>query len=272
MLNPVMLDKVKFFDDFIESEKAEIAQGDHSVFKKYHELQPILNEGEEGNSFFILIQGLANVYKKPNVNAIAELKAGAVFGELAFLSRRLRVASVVAMQSCVVLEFSHAMLGKLSPDLRDKLKDKLISLLVHHLDDIIKLRTKIYFNQNPTPWVAPKINEEPNKKIEIFNDKDYQIYYLGNLEAILENSVEGTQRKVRMAELTDEIPLKFLRIIKKGRQDPDDYLFGQDGSQLGYVIPKKARQVWQSTMVSYHSDVLLRRRQLELYQRVDQIY
>ena len=215
MFDVKLLDKIKFSADFSPEEKAEIAALEDTIFKKYDPLEPIINEGDSGKSFFIILTGSVSVYKNPNVNAIAKLSPGAVFGEVSFLSPKFRSASVIANEETIVLEFSHDILNELSFKLRDKLKDKLIYLLVKHLDDVIKLRTRDYYTiDKANPFTKNKKSPVFRKKVMIFSEGGYNIYYLGNMEALLENDVDGTEKTVKMVKLQKEIPLKFIRYIE----------------------------------------------------------
>ncbi|MBF0615031.1 MAG: cyclic nucleotide-binding domain-containing protein [Magnetococcales bacterium] len=254
MFDVQLLDKIKFFADLPQNAKLEIASLD-TVFKKYAANSPIINEGDESDSFFVLIQGKVNVYKKPNVNPISELKPGSIFGEIAFLSNKPRGASVVAVDPCILLEFDRKILHQLSPDVRDLLKDKLITILVKHLNDIIDLRTKETFGLvTSNPHEAEMIGAKVEVRKQIFAQEGYYIYYVGNGEALIENKNEGTQNKVRMTELTETIPGKFVTAIKQANRDPDDYLYGQSGDFGGYLVLKSARQAWKSTLLAIQAE------------------
>ncbi|MEO5330580.1 MAG: cyclic nucleotide-binding domain-containing protein [Magnetococcus sp. YQC-5] len=254
MFDVQLLEKIKFFADFSQSAKNEISRLD-SVFKKFLPNTPIINEGDDSGSFFILLQGKVSVYKKPNVNPINELKPGSIFGEVAFLSAKPRSASVVAVEPCILLEFDRSVMYQLSPDVRDQLKDKLITILVQHLNDVIDLRTKESFGLSTNnPHEVEMIGSKVQIKKQIFSQDGYFIYYLGNGEALIENKSEGTQNKVKMTELTERIPGKFVAAIKQANRDPDDYLYGQSGDFGGYLVLKIARHAWKSTMMTFHAE------------------
>ncbi|MBF0439408.1 MAG: cyclic nucleotide-binding domain-containing protein, partial [Magnetococcales bacterium] len=113
MFDARLLDKIKFFSDLSQSAKKEISMLD-SAFKKFPSESTVVSEGDETYSFFVLLQGMASVYKKPNINPINELKPGAVFGEAAFLTEKPRMATVIAMDTCIFLEFDRKILNQLS--------------------------------------------------------------------------------------------------------------------------------------------------------------
>ncbi len=79
------------------------------VPRKFAPENIICNEGEEGNSIFIISQGEVSVYKKNregNQIWLDNLKEGNFFGEFGFLSESGRKASVKAISETEVLEIS----------------------------------------------------------------------------------------------------------------------------------------------------------------------
>jgi CRP-like cAMP-binding protein len=77
----------------------------------------ILKEGDEGKSIYILATGVAQVVKAaasgPAIE-LAVLQDGAFFGEMALLNGSPRVASVIAMDDCDVLEITEEILRELT--------------------------------------------------------------------------------------------------------------------------------------------------------------
>ena len=72
--------------------------------------EPVLKEGETGDSFFMLADGMVEVSKKLNGSdtVLAHLHQGAVFGEMALVSNAPRAATVTAMEDVDLLELSRA--------------------------------------------------------------------------------------------------------------------------------------------------------------------
>jgi CRP-like cAMP-binding protein len=70
--------------------------------------QTIISEGEEGDSFFMLADGVVQVAKKleGKDTVLAHLHQGAVFGEMALVSNAPRAATVRAMGDVDLLELS----------------------------------------------------------------------------------------------------------------------------------------------------------------------
>lgn len=273
MFDVKLLDKIKFSADLSDEDKQEIASLDDTVFKRFETMEPIVNEGDRGKSFFIILSGEVAVYKSPSPNPIATLFPGAVFGEVSFLSPKFRTATVIAVEETIVLEFSRDILNNLSLPLRDRLKDKLIFLLVKHLDEVIALRTQqLYASRKVNPFDEKRKADTIRQKVMIFSDKGYHIFYIGDMKALLENEAEGTSKTVRMVELVEEIPEKFARYIKESRQSPKDYLYGESGKTGGYIVPRSARQVWDSAMNHYRTEQLMLEQDARLQQKLDSIY
>ncbi|MBF0142785.1 MAG: cyclic nucleotide-binding domain-containing protein [Magnetococcales bacterium] len=128
----LIIDQIRFFGGLTAEEKAMIAELDLKIFRyKIHSL--IIREKETDNHLFFLIKGTATVAggdKKP----LAILQPGEVFGEVSFLApNKPRTADVIANSEVIVMRVGKEAFQTLDPELRDKLKDKLISVLVDRL-------------------------------------------------------------------------------------------------------------------------------------------
>ncbi|MFQ5904745.1 MAG: cyclic nucleotide-binding domain-containing protein [Candidatus Binatia bacterium] len=68
----------------------------------------VIREGEEGASFFVIIDGCVKVVKKRDGQEIilAHLKENDFFGEIALLSGKPRIATVVTTEECELLELT----------------------------------------------------------------------------------------------------------------------------------------------------------------------
>lgn len=68
----------------------------------------IIEEGNAGNAFFLLLSGRVEIRKRipdGHYKKLIELGPCGVFGEVAFLGVESRSASVIALRDCEVLEF-----------------------------------------------------------------------------------------------------------------------------------------------------------------------
>jgi CRP-like cAMP-binding protein len=75
--------------------------------------ETVVNEGELGNSFFILVDGEVRIVMAPD-KLLAELKPGAFFGEMAVIAPRRRRASVIATQPSEILEITRDELDRVT--------------------------------------------------------------------------------------------------------------------------------------------------------------
>jgi cAMP-dependent protein kinase regulator len=87
--------------------------------RKVHGGEPIITEGERGTSMFVLVEGAVRVVRLPEngqARTLAELGEGSFFGEMGLISDAPRLASVVALRDCVLLEVTREMLADLSAE------------------------------------------------------------------------------------------------------------------------------------------------------------
>lgn len=88
------LSEVPLLSTLTAWERSKIA--DALETRKYAAGTVIIREGEPGNSFFLLEEGEAEVYKSGNPHPVMAYRKGDFFGELALLNDAPRAASVVA--------------------------------------------------------------------------------------------------------------------------------------------------------------------------------
>ena len=75
------------------------------VLKEFRKGKVIVRQGTHGTSAFILKKGrvvVSQVDANGNKKIIAELKESDLFGEMAMISNNPRMASVTALEDCVV--------------------------------------------------------------------------------------------------------------------------------------------------------------------------
>jgi len=88
--------------------------------------EKVIQQGDEGNSMFILVDGEANVVVERNSSPVhvASLRGGDCFGEMSLLTGERRSATVLAHTDCDVVEIGKPVLAhslKENPDLLMKL-------------------------------------------------------------------------------------------------------------------------------------------------------
>ena len=280
MIKKSLLDKIPLFKSFSDHQRAEVARLKGVVFLKFGPNEPILSEGDKGSSFFILLKGMAHVFKKPRAEDIATLRPGHLFGEVAFLSPRPRTSSIVAQDEIFLLKFERAILKQLSPETRGKLKDKLIEILILHLEattaalntpsdalgdlDEDQKTPAEEFAQAMVEKNAPP--KEPERADVIYlGDDNFKIVHHGGHSATLIN--DDKHNKVEMVLLSAELPGKFLHAIKENKRDPEEYLYGKN-----YIIPKAAKRAWEAAYVSGSTEMIEKGRDAQHFQSLDNLY
>lgn len=134
MLMLKLMEKIPFFRQFTLEEKTVLIESE-SFFATFRDGEAIIQEGTTDNSFFILIKGSVAIVKGADLGHVVNtLDAGAVFGEISFLTKRPRSASVVSRGDTTVFMVDRTSIERLDLRLQNKIKDQLINVLVDHLD------------------------------------------------------------------------------------------------------------------------------------------
>ena len=129
-----LIDKHSFFDGFTQDEKRFLSTLESQIYK-YFPANVIIKEGETDYSFFVLLKGVVAIVKNnPKEVIITKLKAGAIFGEIAYVAKRKRTTSVIADGDVIALKIDTKNIDTLKPDIPTKLKDNLIEILVRRLE------------------------------------------------------------------------------------------------------------------------------------------
>jgi len=161
-MNPVEIIKETFiFNNLDEQEAADILK--ITKEKKFPEGETIMQEGEEGDSMYIVADGDVEVSKTITMKAeegnftkgekiLKSFKAGdnVVFGEIAMIDRENRSASVVTTTDCILLEIKRGDLLDLiekRPQMGIKILKRIAELLASRLrdssQDVIRLTTAL---------------------------------------------------------------------------------------------------------------------------------
>jgi serine/threonine protein kinase len=90
---------LNFFKDFNDDQISEVVEA--SEWNDYKKGEVIVNEGDKETSFFIVIKGGVEVLKKDKV--IGTMKQGDCFGEIAFITKAPRGATIIARTNDVTL-------------------------------------------------------------------------------------------------------------------------------------------------------------------------
>ena len=116
------------FRDFSVDEMVAVIQG--LKLLTFDRGQAILREGQPGGSLYTLTSGRVRAFKKDPAtgkqNPLGDLKEGAFFGEMSILTGQPRMASVVALTRCELLELDRSTLDgitKTHPHVWDVLRE-----------------------------------------------------------------------------------------------------------------------------------------------------
>ena len=103
------------FRDFSVDEMVAVIQG--LKLLSYERGAVILREGQGGGSLYMLTSGRVRAFKKgadAKQNPLGDLKEGAFFGEMSILTGQPRMASVVALARCELLELDRPTLDEIT--------------------------------------------------------------------------------------------------------------------------------------------------------------
>ena len=137
-----LIDKLSFFAGFTQEEKQFLSTLENQIYK-YQPSDFIITEGETDYSFYVLLKGVVCIVKSyPKELTITKLKAGAVFGEIAYVAKRKRTTSVIPDGDVIALKIDTKNIDALKPAIPTKLKDNLIEILVKRLETMNKQVTR----------------------------------------------------------------------------------------------------------------------------------
>lgn len=101
---------LRFFNEFADQEVREVIAA--ADWKQFQPLDSIVDEGALEHSFFIIASGDVAVVK--NAKQISTLSKGACFGEMSYVSKTQRSASIVAISDVELLRVDAALMEQAS--------------------------------------------------------------------------------------------------------------------------------------------------------------
>ena len=107
-----MVSRLAFFSDFTQPEIWEIIRA--GGWKRYKNGEVMISEGDLDESFFVIASGEATVHKGKTV--LGKLVAGDCFGEMGYLSKAKRTASVRASNDVTLLRVNATLMERASRD------------------------------------------------------------------------------------------------------------------------------------------------------------
>ncbi len=123
------LRRMHFFDSFHDEEIDEILNA--SVMSTYAPGQTIISEGEIDSAFYLIALGSAEVRKGDKT--IHRLQRGDCFGEIGFLTRTKRTASVVATDKVLTLKVNASLMEQVSTECQLKFYKVFTETLIYRL-------------------------------------------------------------------------------------------------------------------------------------------
>ncbi len=128
-----IVNRLGFFNSFTAEEKRQVVSDD-AHFRVYNPGEMLIRQGHSDQSLFIILTGKVNITEGAGGTFLAVLKAGDILGEMAFLTNTRRTANVVARESVIALKLDRVLFEQLTPEIREKFKDKIIEKMVARLD------------------------------------------------------------------------------------------------------------------------------------------
>ncbi len=128
-----IIQDIKLFKHFTPAEKKLFVDIDHSVLT-FNKDDIIIKQGDECSSLYLLMNGTVLITKTGHSVPICKLTSGAIFGEMSFFTKKPRHSNVIANESVTVVKMDDKFFRKIDPEIRDKIKNYLIELLVNRLD------------------------------------------------------------------------------------------------------------------------------------------
>lgn len=95
-LNMRVLSSIKLFEKLTDVERSKLCKS--FIPETFFAKSKIIQQGDKGAKFYILLDGTANVLEKDTV--IGTLKSGDYFGEMALLDDETRKATIIANTDC----------------------------------------------------------------------------------------------------------------------------------------------------------------------------
>ena len=121
---------LEFFSEFSDAELWEIINaGDWIVVEPG---LPIIREGEEDPSFYVLVDGEVSVFKRDR--KIVELTKGDCFGEMGILPGRHRSATILAASVVTVLRLRSSIIERASINCQLRVQRKFLYTLIERLE------------------------------------------------------------------------------------------------------------------------------------------
>ena len=127
----ISVQNIDFFKEFMESEIWEIIQA--CIWQKYDCVEEIIIEGEIDDSLFIIISGTAEVSKEGH--SLGMLGPGDCFGEMGYLEKAERSATIRAIQPMQVMKVNATLIDQVSIECQLRFSRVFLKTLVRRLSN-----------------------------------------------------------------------------------------------------------------------------------------
>ncbi|NNE38421.1 MAG: protein kinase, partial [Gammaproteobacteria bacterium] len=124
-----LIQELDFFNGFPEAEVWEILNA--STWKNYHEGEDIIVEGELDDCFYIIVTG--KVVVKKNNKTIRILELGDCFGEMGYLAKTKRTASISAEEPTSLIKINSTVISQVSLNCQVRFLKVFLRTLIHRL-------------------------------------------------------------------------------------------------------------------------------------------
>jgi len=124
-----MVKQLEFFQGFPDAEVWEILNA--STWKNYNRADDIIVEGDLDDCFYIIISG--KVIVKKNQKLIRTLTSGDCFGEMGYLAKTKRTASIVADEETSLLKINSTVIAQVSLKCQVRFLKVFLRTLIHRL-------------------------------------------------------------------------------------------------------------------------------------------
>ena len=121
--------QLEFFQGFPDAELWEILRA--STWQDYNQSEEIIKEGELDDCFYIIADGKVNVSK--NKRAIRTLEKGDCFGEMGYLAKTKRTASIRSDGKTSLLKINSTVISQVSLNCQVRFLKVFLRTLIHRL-------------------------------------------------------------------------------------------------------------------------------------------
>ena len=122
---------LEFFSEFSDAELWEIVRA--CSWQEYDAEEEIIREGDVDDSFFIIISGIVEVRKDGTY--VGLLEAGDCFGEMGYLTKASRTATIVARNNVTLMKINATLIEQVSTECQLHFTKVFLHTLVKRLSD-----------------------------------------------------------------------------------------------------------------------------------------